>query len=64
MDGDHYIFALYLVTLIAALAFEFTQTYLMTRTGQCAIADLRRDTMAHLQKLDIVMMTKRRWGGC
>jgi ATP-binding cassette subfamily B protein len=32
---------------------EFGQTYLMQRTGQHAMFDLRRDLMAHLQKLDI-----------
>ncbi|MBI4909967.1 MAG: ABC transporter ATP-binding protein [Acidobacteria bacterium] len=53
LSGLTQISALFLLTLVLALVFEFTQTYLMTMTGQKAIADLRRDSMAHLQRLDI-----------
>ena len=44
---------LYLGILIANFALDFAQTYLMQWTGQKAMFDLRRDLMAHLQKLDI-----------
>ena len=32
---------------------EYTQTYLMQRNGQFAMFDLRRELMAHLQRLDV-----------
>ena len=35
------------------LVCEFLQVYLMQRTGQHAMFDLRRDIMSHLQRLDI-----------
>ncbi len=44
---------LYLGILIANFALDFAQTFLMQWTGQKAMFDLRRDLMAHLQKLDI-----------
>jgi ATP-binding cassette, subfamily B, multidrug efflux pump len=43
----------YLAAIIGILVMEFGQTYLMQRTGQKAMFDLRRDLMAHLQRLDI-----------
>lgn len=43
----------YLAILIAGLAMQFGQQYLMQWTGQRAMFDLRRQLMAHLQKLDI-----------
>jgi ATP-binding cassette, subfamily B, multidrug efflux pump len=43
----------YLLVVISILFMEFGQTYLMQRTGQHAMFDLRRDLMAHLQKLDV-----------
>ncbi|HLH40210.1 MAG TPA: ABC transporter ATP-binding protein [Bryobacteraceae bacterium] len=44
---------LYLAAVLIAFAAEFTQTYLMQRTGQYAMFDLRRELMAHLQRLDM-----------
>ena len=44
---------LYLAVVIGALVLEFGQAYLMQWTGQNAMFDLRRQIMAHLQKLDV-----------
>ena len=44
---------LYLAAVIGALGLEFGQSYLMQWTGQNAMFDLRRQIMAHLQKLDV-----------
>src|SRR5262245_5106392 len=44
---------LYLAVVVGVLFMEFGQTYLMQRTGQYAMFDLRRDLMAHLQRLDV-----------
>jgi ATP-binding cassette subfamily B protein len=45
--------ALYLLALLVQLTMDFAQTYVMARTGQYAMRDLRRETMAHLQTLDL-----------
>ncbi len=44
---------LYLVVLVGTFIFEFGQLYLMQYVGQLAMFDLRRELMAHLQKLDL-----------
>jgi ATP-binding cassette subfamily B protein len=44
---------LYLGVLLGVFLFEFIQTVIMQTTGQRAMFDLRRDIMAHLQRLDI-----------
>ena len=44
---------LYLLALTIGLAADFTQQFLMQRTGQHAMFELRRRVMAHLQALDI-----------
>jgi ATP-binding cassette subfamily B multidrug efflux pump len=44
---------LYLLVLAAAFVFDFAQSYLMQWTGQQAMLDLRRELMAHLQRLDM-----------
>lgn len=44
---------LFMVTVVAAVFFEFGQNYLMQWTGQRAMFDLRRQLMAHLQRLDV-----------
>ena len=44
---------LYLLVIIGALLMDFGQSYLMQWTGQNAMFDLRREIMAHLQKLDV-----------
>jgi len=45
--------ALYLATVLIGFICEFSQTYLMQRTGQFAMFDLRRELMEHLQRLDV-----------
>ena len=45
--------AFYLAAVLIAFVAEFTQTFLMQRTGQYAMFDLRRELMAHLQRLDV-----------
>lgn len=44
---------LFLGTLVGTFLADFGQTMLMQKTGQWAMFDLRRDLMAHLQKLDL-----------
>ena len=44
---------LYLAVVLIAFLADFIQTYLMQRTGQWAMFDLRRELMEHLQKLDL-----------
>lgn len=44
---------LFLSALIISLVSDFVQTYLMSRTGQHALFDLRHQTMDHLQRLDV-----------
>jgi ATP-binding cassette, subfamily B, multidrug efflux pump len=45
--------ALYLASLLVGFACEFIETYLMQRTGQLAMFDLRRELMERLQTLDV-----------
>jgi ATP-binding cassette subfamily B multidrug efflux pump len=44
---------MYLGVLVGTFLFEFGQIYLMQYTGQLAMFDLRRELMAHLQRLDL-----------
>ncbi|MBK5290323.1 MAG: ABC transporter ATP-binding protein [Acidobacteriia bacterium] len=44
---------LYLASMLIGLVCSFSQGYLMLKTGQHAMFDLRRDLMGHLQKLDL-----------
>ncbi len=44
---------IYLSVVVIELGFEFFHTFLMARTGQSAMFDLRRDIFQHLQRLDI-----------
>ncbi len=50
--------SLYLGVVVLGFLFDFGQTYLMQWTGQKAMFDLRRQLMAHLQKLDIVFFDR------
>jgi ATP-binding cassette subfamily B protein len=43
----------YLTALVLIFVLDFSQSYLMQWTGQQAMFDLRRDLMAHLQRLDL-----------
>ena len=45
--------ALYLATVLIGFVCEYAQTYMMQRTGQYAMFDLRRELMSHLQRLDM-----------
>jgi ATP-binding cassette subfamily B protein len=45
--------ALYLASLLVGFVCEFIETYLMQRTGQLAMFDLRRELMERLQTLDV-----------
>src|SRR5258708_37588095 len=45
--------ALYFAALLIGFLCEFAETYLMQRTGQLAMFDLRRELMEHLQRLDV-----------
>ena len=49
---------IYLLAVIGSLLCDFAQTYLMQWTGQKAMFDLRRELMAHLQKLDIAFFDR------
>lgn len=44
---------LYLASLLIGFVCEFVETYLMQRTGQLAMFDLRRELMERLQTLDV-----------
>ncbi|HXP85922.1 MAG TPA: ABC transporter ATP-binding protein [Bryobacteraceae bacterium] len=44
---------LYLAMLLAGFVCEFVEAFLMQRTGQFAMFDLRRELMEHLQVLDL-----------
>ena len=45
--------SLYFIAVLLGFLCDFGETYLMQRTGQFAMFDLRRDLMAKLQQLDI-----------
>ena len=49
---------LYLGILLGSFIFGFAQTYLMQYTGQLAMFDLRKELMAHLQRLDIAFFDR------
>ncbi len=49
---------IYFAVLLGNFVAEFTQTYLMQYTGQLAMFDLRREIMAHMQKLDLAFFDK------
>jgi len=44
---------IYLVALLLAYGFEFTQTYLMQWTGQKVMFDMRREIFRHMQRMHI-----------
>lgn len=51
--GLSQIAVIYLAAILGTLVLQFGQTYLMQRTGQQAMFDLRSQMMAHLQRLDV-----------
>ncbi|HEV2215016.1 MAG TPA: ABC transporter ATP-binding protein, partial [Terracidiphilus sp.] len=53
MTGITQLAEIYFALLLAALLFEFVQTYLMQWTGQKIMFDLRRDIFRHMQRMHI-----------
>ena len=53
VQGLIFISTLYLAAVLIGLICDFAQTYLMSRTGQLAMFDLRRELMDHMQRLDV-----------
>jgi ATP-binding cassette subfamily B protein len=51
--GLAFLSVLYLAAMLLGLIMSFGQTYLMNRTAQHAMFDLRRDLIAHLQRIDL-----------
>ena len=49
---------LYLLTLLAALAVRFGQTFIMQMTGQRIMFDMRRQIFGHLQRLHVAYFDK------
>ncbi|MDX2150968.1 MAG: ABC transporter ATP-binding protein [Bryobacteraceae bacterium] len=49
---------LYLTAVVLGVFCEFGQVYLMQRTGQYAMFDLRREIMRHLQRLDLAFFDR------
>src|SRR5689334_2440311 len=49
---------IYLACVLGGLLMEFGETYLMQWTGQNAMFDLRKQLMAHLQRLDVAFFDK------
>ena len=50
--------ALYLLSLLVGFLCEFVESFLMQRTGQLAMFDLRRELMERLQQLDVAYFDK------
>ncbi len=53
LSGLGLIALLYLVTLIASFALEYTQTWTLQMTGQRIMFDMRMQVYGHLQRLDL-----------
>jgi len=49
---------LYLAAVLGGFLCDFAETYLMQWTGQKAMFDLRRELMAHLQRLDVAFFDR------
>jgi ATP-binding cassette subfamily B protein len=49
---------LFLLTLVAAFAVRFLQTYIMQMTGQRIMQDMRRQIFGHLQRLHVAYFDK------
>ena len=49
---------LFLLTLVAAFAVRFLQTYIMQMTGQRIMQDMRREIFRHLQRLHVAYFDK------
>jgi ATP-binding cassette, subfamily B, multidrug efflux pump len=53
LSGLGFIALLYLVTILASFAFEYTQTWTLQMTGQRIMFDIRMQVYQHLQRLDL-----------
>src|SRR5688572_21367693 len=53
LSGLGWIALLYLVTLVASFALEYTQTWTLQMTGQRIMFDMRMQVYGHLQRLDL-----------
>ncbi|HEY8494505.1 MAG TPA: ABC transporter ATP-binding protein [Myxococcota bacterium] len=51
LDPLAWLAALYLAAMAASAGLQFVHAVLMSKTGQSAVRDLRRDVFAHLQRL-------------
>ncbi len=49
---------IYLIAILIGMCFDFSQTFLMIRTGQRAMFDLRRELFGHMQTLDMSFYDK------
>ena len=57
-NGLNTVGLLYIGVLLGNFVSEFAQMYLMQYTGQLAMFDLRKQLMAHLQKLDLAFFDR------
>jgi ATP-binding cassette subfamily B multidrug efflux pump len=53
LSGLGFIALLYLATLLASFALEYTQTWMLQMTGQRIMFDMRMEVYRHLQRLDL-----------
>ena len=53
IDGLWWLAGLYLVVTLLGSALQFANMYVMARTGQAAMRDLRREVFDHIQKLHL-----------
>lgn len=58
LDKLWWMAGLYLVAMLLGSALQFINMYVMARTGQAAMRDLRRDVFDHIQKLHLGFFDK------
>jgi ATP-binding cassette subfamily B protein len=58
LDGLWWLAGLYLLSTLLGSAFQFLNIYVMARTGQAAMRDLRRDVFGHIQRLHLGFFDK------
>nr|AFD03237.1 ABC transporter related protein [uncultured bacterium W4-39b] len=58
LDGLWWLAGLYLLSTLLGSAFQFLNIYVMARTGQAAMRDLRRDVFDHIQRLHLGFFDK------
>ncbi|UCF79690.1 MAG: ABC transporter ATP-binding protein [Candidatus Eiseniibacteriota bacterium] len=57
-SGLPFLAVLYILSLAAAFLLRYWQVYLMNRTGQQVMADLRQELFAHVQRLSVSFFDK------